>query len=145
MGIATPERRRGHHIQAAQLDALVCDDLWKVLSEPEQLRAAIKRARSGKWLPQQLRSRRESTSKALSEVQRQQQRLLDAYVAGALGLPEFERKRAELESRKQSLLVQARRLDATAQQELELGTVASGLEAFCAQVREGLQDAGFEQ
>lgn len=41
--------------------------------------------------------------------------------------------------------MQARQLEATAQQELELEAIASGIEALCAQVRQGLENADFEQ
>lgn len=143
-GVSTAKPRRSHSFPAQQLDALVWDDLYEALTSPEQIQAVLERARSGQWLSQELKSRRESTSKALSEVERQRQRLLDAYVAGVLELPEFERKRMELESRRQSLLAQAKQLEAAARHDIELGALACGIEAFCAQVREGLEYASFE-
>lgn len=41
--------------------------------------------------------------------------------------------------------MQQRQLDAIAQQQLELGALAAGAEAFCARVRAGLATATFEQ
>jgi site-specific DNA recombinase len=71
--------------------------------------------------------------------------LLDAYLAGVLTLPVFDRKRHELTRRQEALQSQQRQLDAVAQQHITLSTVAQSLEAFCAQVCDGLHEATFEQ
>jgi hypothetical protein len=81
----------------------------------------------------------------MGQVQRQQERLLDAYVGGVLELAEFQRKRYEISQRQQSLLSQERQLATAAQQHLEMAAVARGIEEFCAQVRQGLATATFEQ
>src|SRR5262249_55723166 len=74
-----------------------------------------------------------------------QQRLLDAYLAEVLPLSTFERKRLALTRRQQALQTQQRQLDAVAQQHITLSSVAASLEAFCAQVRDGLPAATFQQ
>jgi site-specific DNA recombinase len=60
-------------------------------------------------------------------------------------LAELERKRQELGRRRATLAAQQRQLDAIAQQRLELGAVAGGIEAFCQTVRAGLATASFAQ
>jgi hypothetical protein len=82
---------------------------------------------------------------ALTQLDTSQQRLLDAYLAGVLTLPVFDRKRHELTRRQEALQSQQRQLDTVAQQHIALSAVAESLEAFCAQVRDGLHEATFEQ
>jgi hypothetical protein len=69
------------------------------LSNPAQSAAALTRAKGGAWLPQDVQARQRSTQHALAPVQRQQPRLLDAYLAGVVHLAELDRKRQELRSR----------------------------------------------
>jgi site-specific DNA recombinase len=81
----------------------------------------------------------------LTQLDSAQQRLLDAYLAGVLTLSIFERKRHELTRRQEALQTQQRQLEAVAQQHITLSAVAESLEAFCAQARDGLHEATFEQ
>ena len=84
-------------------------------------------------------------NKAIAQVERQKRRLLDAYLGGVLELPELERKRKELGERSESLLVQKRQLEASANERLELAKIADSIERFCEQVTKGLSNATFEQ
>ena len=142
---AEGRRCTARYAPAQQLDDLVWQDLCAVLTEPAHIAAALERAQGGAWLPQELQARQATVRHAAAELERQQQRLLDAYVAGVIDLPAFERKRQELTRRQENLATQQRQLDAIAQQKLELGALAAGAEAFCAQVRAGLATATFER
>ena len=82
---------------------------------------------------------------ALGQLDRQQQRLLGAYLAEVIGLPELERKRQELDRRHATLAAQQRQLDAVAGQRLQLQAVADGIESFCQAVRAGLATATIDQ
>ena len=99
----------------------------------------------GAWLPQELQARQATIGQALGQLDRQQQRLLDAYLAEVIALAELDRKRQDLDRRRDTLLAQQRQLDAAARQKLELGAVADGIEAFCQTVRAGLATATFQQ
>jgi site-specific DNA recombinase len=139
------ERCTAPYIPAGQLDAVVWQDLCRVLSDPDQLAAAFARAHGGDWLPQDLQDRQRSHQQALAHLRRQQQRLLDAYLAEVVQLPEFERTRHELQRREEALLTLQRQWDAHARQHLELQALATSIEAFCAQVRASLSTATFAQ
>ncbi len=117
------EPKHRSHIPAGRLDELVWEDLCEVLTKPELLADALERARGGQWLPQELRSRQEGVKAAIGGVDRQGQRLLDAYLAGVLELPEFERKRGELDATRQVLQAQARQLEQNARQHIELAAL----------------------
>ena len=142
---AQGQRCTARYIPAGQLDELVWADLCALLTDPAQIARALQRARGGAWLPQELQARQAATRQALSQLDRQQQRLLDAYLAEVVGLPELERKRQELDRRHDTLLAQQRQLDAAAGQRLELAAVADGIERFCQTVGAGLATAPFAQ
>lgn len=142
---AQGQRCTARYAPAAQLDELVWADLSALLADPAQVAAALARARGGAWLPQELQARQRTIGQAIAQLERQQQRLLDAYLAEVVALGEFERKRGELERRRAALADQQHQLDAAARQRLELGTLAKGIEAFCATVRAGLATADFAQ
>jgi site-specific DNA recombinase len=143
--VAQGQRCTARYIPAAQLDELVWADLCALLTDPAQAARALARAQGGAWLPQELQARQVTIGQALGQLERQQQRLLDAYLAEVITLPELTRKRQDLDRRRDTLLAQQRQLDAAARQKLELGAVADGIEAFCQTVRAGLAAATFEQ
>jgi site-specific DNA recombinase len=143
--VAQGERCTARYIPAGQLDELVWADLCALLTDPAHLTRALARAQGGAWLPQELQARQATIGQALGQLDRQQQRLLDAYLAEVIALAELERKRQDLDRRRATLLAQQRQLDAAARQKQELGAVADGIEAFCQTVRAGLATATFEQ
>ena len=143
--VAQGQRCTARYIPAGQLDELVWADLCALLTDPAQVTRALARAQGGAWLPQELQARQATIGQALSQLERQQQRLLDAYLAEVIALAELDRKRQDLDRRRGTLLAQQRQLDAAARQKLELGAVADGIEAFCQTVRAGLATATFEQ
>src|SRR5215471_18558732 len=139
------QRCTARYIPARQLDELVWADLCALLTDPAQIARALKRARGGAWLPQELQARQAAIHQALGQLERQQQRLLEAYLAQVIGIDELQRKRQELDRRHATLLAQQRQLEAAAGQRLELAAVASGIERFCRTVRAGLATATFTQ
>ena len=143
--VAQGERCTARYIPAGQLDELVWTDLCALLTDPAQVTRALARAQGGAWLPQELQARQATIGQALGQLERQQQRLLDAYLAEVVTLPELDRKRQDLDRRRATLLAQQRQLDAAARQKLELGAVADGIEAFCRTIRAGLATATFAQ
>ena len=143
--VARGQRCNARYTPAGQLDELVWGDLCALLADPAQVACALERARGGAWLPQELQARQATLRQALGQLERQQQRLLDAYLAEVVGLAELEHKRQELDRRWATLLVQQRQLDAIAEQRLELRAVADGIEAFCQTVRSRLATATFAQ
>ena len=142
---APGQRCTARYIPAGRLDELVWADLCALLTDPAQAGRALGRARSGTWLPQELQARQQTVARAPGQLQRQQQRLLDAYLAEVVTLPELERKRQDLDRRHATLAAQQRQLDAITQQRLELSAVADGIEAFCQTIRAGLATATFDQ
>jgi site-specific DNA recombinase len=142
---AQGQRCTARYVPAGQLDELVWADLCALLTDPAQIARALGRARGGAWLPRELHARQAAIRQAPGQLGRQQQRLLDAYLAEVIGLGEPERKREELDRRQATLTAQQRQLGAAAEQRLELQAVADGIEAFCPTIRAGLATATFPQ
>ena len=68
-------------------------------------------------------------------MERQQARLLDAYLAEVIDLVTFERSRGALQRQQESLGMQERELAAIAERHIELSAIADLIEQFCTQVR----------
>jgi site-specific DNA recombinase len=142
---AEGRRCTARYIPAGQLDDLVWADLCTLLTDPAQVTRALTRAQGGAWLPQELQARQAAIRQALGQLERQQQRLLDAYLAEIITLAELQRKRQDLDRRHATSLAQQHQLDAATGQKLELHAIADGIEAFCQAIRAGLATATFAQ
>jgi site-specific DNA recombinase len=132
-------------IPAAQLDALVWDDLCQMLTHPETIRLALERAHGGHWLPQKLQARRDTLRHGQASLQRQVERLTEAYLAGVMGLAEYQRRRRDLVQRQQALVGQERQLEAQADRQAEITRLGLNVEQFCQRVSQGLEQARWEQ
>jgi site-specific DNA recombinase len=132
-------------IPVAQLDALVWDDLCQMLTHPETIRLALERAHGGHWLPQELQARRNTLRHGQASLQRQVERLTEAYLAGVMDLTEYQRRRRDLEQREQALAGQERQLEAQADRQAEIVRLGLNVEQFCQRVSQGLEQASWEQ
>ncbi len=66
----------------------------------------------------------QTVRKAIGQLERQQARLLEAYLAEIITRDEFERKRHELTRTRDGLNHQLRQLDAQAQKHIDLAALA---------------------
>ena len=124
---------------------LVWQDVCEVLGKPKVIEQALQRAQSGEWLPQALQARRTHIRKARTSLSGQLERLTEAYLAGVLPLAEYKRQRQDLEQRLEALDNQARQIEASVQQQMELASLTSSMTEFCQRVSRGLSQATFEQ
>jgi site-specific DNA recombinase len=132
-------------IPAAALDDVVWRDVCRLLAEPEQIRRALERALGGHWLPQELQARCESLRRGQASLRQQIERLTEAYLAGVVGLEEYRRRRGGLEQQAAGLEAQRRQLEAQVDRQAETTRLALSMEAFCQRVRQGLEQATWEQ
>ncbi len=139
------ERCKSRYVPASQLDELVWQDLCMVLTQPEVVAHELERAHGGHWAPQELRVRMQTLDRTIELLELQKKRLLEAYLADVLPLPDFERKRSELVKKQEALRVQRAQLEATIAQRIELSNVAASIEEFCMQVNPVLDGATFVQ
>jgi site-specific DNA recombinase len=130
-------------IPAAQLDELVWTDLCALVTHPEVIGAALQRAQSGEWLPQELAARRTNLQHAATEIAGQIERLTEAYLARVLELAEYKRRRGELEQRQASLEQQAQQLLAQVERQHEIVGLTTAATEFCTRVQTGVAQADF--
>ena len=133
------------YIPAEQVDALVWEDLCRLLNEPEAIRFALERAHGGHWLPQDLQARRQALRRGQASVQQQIERLTEAYLAGIVSLEEYRRRRQDLEQKAQTLAAQVQQLEVQVDRQAEIARLGLSIDAFCRRVQKGLDQATWEQ
>jgi site-specific DNA recombinase len=142
---AQGERCTARYAPAKALDALVWQDLCRVLTEPALITHELERAHGGTWLPQARQARRKTVREARAPLERQQERLLHVYLAEIISDEAFERKRKEVTQTHDGLTQQLRQLDAQAQQQVDGMALARGIEAFCQRIHPTLEQMTFAQ
>ena len=142
---AKGERCTARYIPAGKLDVLVWQDLCNILADPDLITQELKRAQAGEWLPQALHAQRKTIRQALARLERQQNRLLEVFLAEIIMREEFERKRQELEQTKNGLEQQLRQLDLQAQQQMDTLELAKNIQAFCQRIQPTLSGLDFDQ
>jgi site-specific DNA recombinase len=136
------ERCPARYIPAKPLEDLVWADLCEILADPQMIARAMERARGGHWLPQQWQARRANLERGRANLAQQVERLTEAYLAGIVPLPEYERRRRDTEARLLALEHQEQELLADADRQNQTAKLAEHGEDFCRRVRDGLAGAG---
>jgi len=139
------EKCPSRYSPAQELDDLVWQDLCHVLEHPESITQALEQAHGGNWLPQELQARQEQLRKAQTRLKQQLGRLTEAYLAEVIPLVEYQRRRRELEQKYQSLETQEKQLLIQINRKQELSGLTTTVESFCKRIKDGLENANFEQ
>ncbi len=142
---ARGQRCTARFAPAVALDDVVWQDLCRVIADPALLAHEVHRAHSGAWLPQALQARQQTVRAAVAQLERQQERLLAAYLAEIIDRAEFARKRQEILQTLNGLAQQLRHLEAQAQQQHDVAAVAHGLTDFCQHLQPTLDHLTFDQ
>ncbi len=142
---AKDERCTARYAPVAALDQLVWQDLCRILQDPTIITSQLQRAQSGAWLPQALQARLKTVNQALKQLERQQTRLLDLFLAEVIERAEFERKRHELAQTKHGLEQQLRQLEAQAQKQIDTLELSQNIAAFCQRLQPTLEQLNFDQ
>jgi site-specific DNA recombinase len=132
-------------IPAQQLDELVWKDLCHVITHPATITFALERARGGAWLPQELQARRENLRRGQAALQTQLDRLTDAYLNGIIPLAEYQRRRDDLEGKRQGMEDLEKQLSHQVDRRNELAGLSASIQAFCDRISLGLENANFDQ
>ncbi len=133
------------YVPASALDRIVWEDLARLLLQPELITQELTRAQAGAWLPAALQTRRTGLQRSLAQLERQQQRLLEVFLAEVIEREEFERKRRELAQTQSGLTQQLHELQKQAQQQLEVAQLATGIQDFCQHLQPTLEQLNFVQ
>lgn len=143
--VAKGERCTARYAPAAALDLLVWQDLCRILTNPEMVTHELARAQAGEWLPQALQDRQRTLRVSLAQLERQQTRLLEVYLAEVIGRDEFERKQHELAQTQNGLTQQLRQLELQAHKQLDVAKLAAHIDDFCKRMAPTLEQLSFAQ
>jgi site-specific DNA recombinase len=138
--LAQGERCTARYAPAHALDELVWQALCRGLRAPHLITHALERAQRGAWLLQALQARRQTLRDVLAQLERQQARLLDLYLAEVSEREEFERRRTEVAQTQQGLRQQRRQRDAQAQQHVNVAALVQGIETLCQRMQPTLDN-----
>jgi site-specific DNA recombinase len=143
--VAQGEVCNARYVPSQQLDERVWEDLCSIVSNPDLITLELERAQAGEWLPQALQAKRNTISQALARLERQQERLLEVYLAEIVTKDEFERKRHELACTQKGLQQQLRQLEQQAKKQIETLTLTNNIHEFCQRIQPTLDVLKFEQ
>jgi len=136
-------RCQGQSLPTATLDAAVWADLGQVLTDPAVLAEAVRRAQQG-WLSDDARAARQhGLQRRRATLDRQRQRLIDAYTAETITLDELQSRTRSLDARLADLAREEEQLAASAEQQAQITLLATRVEAFRASIVQGLDQATF--
>jgi site-specific DNA recombinase len=142
---AKGERCTARYAPSQALDTLVWEDLCQLITNPHLITHELERAQAGEWLPQALQAKHNTVRQALVRLERQQERLLEVYLAEIIMRDEFERKRQELTQTQNGLQQQLRQLECQAKKHIEILGLADNIQEFCQRIQSTLDDLNFEQ
>ncbi len=130
-------------VPTGALDAVVWADLCQVLSDPAVLAEAVRRAQAG-WLNDDARTTRQhDLRQRRATLERQRQRLIDAYAAEAVTLEELQTRVRALDGRLTDLVHEEQQLATSVEQQAQVAVLATQVEAFRATLAHGLDQASF--
>jgi site-specific DNA recombinase len=128
--------------RAEELDAAVWDHVKRLLDDPSTLAAQFEeRARQADSLDADARVAGLKWEAQLRRLDREEQRLLDAYQAEAIDLDELKRRREQINSRKHLLSMQRDQEQRLRSERQTAKEVWADLTAFCERVRSRLDEA----
>lgn len=133
-------------VKAEVLDQVVWEGVVALLQDPLALRKAYQEqcqeaSAAGEPLAQEM----ERVERALRQLVREEERLLDAYQVGALSLGTLQERLTLLQQRRAGLEARQQALQQEGQAVLQTQEVLAYLERFSRQVRENLAQATFEE
>jgi len=132
-------------IPAAELDALGWAELGTVVQTPALLAEARQRARTGAWRPATRHQQPARLRTAHKRLGRQQERVLEAYLAGGVDLATLENRRQGRTDREAELAARERAILGHGQRRLDTAEILASMQAVCARLRQNLEAATCEQ
>src|SRR5262245_49848927 len=130
-------------IRADRLDPWVWDDVSRLLSSPQIITEALRKAHAGELLQDDTQDRVRQLQRARLKAERQIERLVDAFTAEVLTLEELKTRRTGLQERLRLLTQQERDLGRQQHQQMRLTELSASIEDLCQAIRAGLQTLDF--
>jgi site-specific DNA recombinase len=133
----------GRSIAATKVEPLVWEQIKGLLSNPQLLKARYEEGRGDPAIDSREEQEKERIERKLKALDREIERLIDAYQGGVIELDELRQRRELIQQQSHALrerVSEILRLRSGREQELRL---LQGVEAFCASVRQSLKEPSF--
>ncbi len=136
---------RAPYIRAADLDDFVWNEVRRTLSDPAVLEQAAAGGATVSTDASLLQAQMATLQKRLQAAQKERQRLVDAYQAGTLELPELEPRLAALRLRQEQAEVELHRLSELNRQNAAEQDLLERLDLLAARVRGEIDTLTFKE
>jgi site-specific DNA recombinase len=138
-----PERCRAHRVRAERLDAVVWEALASWLENPAMLAREVEAWRAGRSDHRRRDQERGRLEAERRQLERQLERLLDAYQEGAMRIEELKARRARIEQAREQNRLRREEKAAEDQDAARLERISEDLAAFAAALRKGMGELDF--
>jgi site-specific DNA recombinase len=132
-------------VRASELDAVVWNALREWLQHPEMLAREIDAWHTSHFGSTELEREQAHVERVHRQLRTHIDRLVDAYVQGAIDVGELKARRERLDALLEAQEVRQRELAARQQQQTRLAELTDSLSAFAATVRQGLTALSFAE
>lgn len=140
---SAPWSCEGRSVSAALVESQVWDHIKDLLAEPDLLRARYQESRGDPALVGSEEREHVRIERQLQGIEREVQRLIDAYQIGAITLTELQDRRRRTEEHSHVLTNRLRELHQQRQARQQELRLLQGLEGFCASIHEALANPTF--
>jgi site-specific DNA recombinase len=140
---SAPWSCEGRSVSAALVESQVWDHLKDLLAEPDLLRARYQESRGDPALIGSEEREHVGIERQLQGIEREVQRLIDAYPIGAITLTELQDRRRRAEEHSHVLTNRLQELHQQRQAREQELRLLQGLEGFCASIHEALANPTF--
>jgi site-specific DNA recombinase len=142
---AAERRCRARPVRVEQLDALVWEQVWQLLNEPELVRHEMERRLQEFHQSSPVEQRREDLARELARAEQQTDKLIDAYQEGLMELSELRQRLPELKKRQSALQNELEGLKLQALEQTRLAEMNPSIERFLQEIKASVQNLTIEQ
>lgn len=132
-------------VRVDQLDDYVWESVRDLLQDPSRVMEEWSRRAATDGVAAELRSQRDEAARLVASQERSLQRLVDAYEAEALSLPELTARSRRVRQRLKSAQDELKAAESRLADSVELREVIGRLECFCVRLRHGLDKLNWEE
>ena len=142
---AAERRCPARPVRVEHLDALVWEQIWQLLNEPELIQREIERRLQEFRQSSPVEQRKEDLSRELARVEQQADKLIDAYQEGLMELGELRQRVPELKKRQLALEKELDGLKMQALEQSRLVDMNPSMEGFLQQIKASAQNLTIEE
>jgi len=132
-------------VRVEHLDALVWEQVWQLLNEPELIHREMERRLQEFQQSSPVEERKEDLGQELARVEHQTDKLIDAYQEGLLELSELRQRVPELKRRQLALAKELEGLNLQALEQNRLAEVNPSMERLLQQIKTSAQNLTIEE